>query len=533
MVHRLLDKQVIILSLLSLLNGDYPAKDELPINMTKEEITRINEIYTMGRDTDPPPFPVRNVAEFERMQGVIIRYPFGISLPLITEISENVIIYCLVSVSEQNTAENLLQNGGVNMNNIEFVLGNTDSYWTRDYGPWWVVDGQRNMSIVDFTYNRPRPNDNDAPLKISNYLNVPYFATDIVHAGGNYMTDGLGIAASSTLVFEENEITSDSVLQIMQSYYGIIDYHLLSDPNNTYIDHIDCWAKYLSSTKVLVREVPANHEQFDEIEEVAAYFSNSMNRWEEFWEVYRVWSPANEPYTNSLILNEKVLVPLTGGSWDGEALDIYQDAMPGYEIIGFTGSWQSTDALHCRIKGLPDLEMLQIFHNPVNDSTAPSESGYEVKVYIDDLSNTGLIEDSIKIFWKPSDTEFWSISQMNRIDIPDSINTHIGWIPVSAFTGNIQYYIQTADSSGRVENHPLAGFHEFLAMPGENPCYAWLLGDLDNTSKIDIFDILILVDIISMGISFGICPSHVADFNGDNVLDGIDIAMLASQIINP
>ena len=92
MVHRLLDKQVIILSLLSLLNGDYPAKDELPINMTKEEITRINEIYTMGRDTDPPPFPVRNVAEFERMQGVIIRYPFGISLPLITEISENVII---------------------------------------------------------------------------------------------------------------------------------------------------------------------------------------------------------------------------------------------------------------------------------------------------------------------------------------------------------------------------------------------------------------------------------------------------------
>ena len=48
----------------------------------------------------------------------------------------------------------------------------TDSYWTRDYGPWWVVDGNGNMSVVDFTYDRPRPNDIDAPFKISEFLDV-------------------------------------------------------------------------------------------------------------------------------------------------------------------------------------------------------------------------------------------------------------------------------------------------------------------------------------------------------------------------
>ena len=518
---------------------------ELPIGFTDEEWDNRYLIETMGRQTDPPVSPIRNIAEYEPMQGALIRYPFGISTSIIKEIAEDLKVYCLVSSGLQNSAYNSMSNADVNMDNVEFILGNTDSYWTRDYGPWWIVDGNGDIGIVDFTYNRPRPNDNDAPLKVANHLNVSYYSADFVSTGGNYMTDGFGTSAATQIAYtENNECNTNNdtsvplpscnyVDNIMEEYYGVDEYHVVADPNNEYIDHIDCWAKFLSPTKMLIRSVPTSHSQYDEIEEVAAYFSNSMNRWEEFWEVYRVWSPANEPYTNSLILNEKVLVPLTGGSWDGEALDIYQDAMPGYEIIGFTGSWQSTDALHCRIKGLPDLEMLQIFHNPVNDSTAPSESGYEVKVYIDDLSNTGLIEDSIKIFWKPSDTEFWSISQMNRIDIPDSINTHIGWIPVSAFTGNIQYYIQTADSSGRVENHPLAGFHEFLAMPGENPCYAWLLGDLDNTSKIDIFDILILVDIISTGMSFGICPSHVADFNGDNVLDGIDIAMLLSQIINP
>ena len=40
---------------------------------------KIHIIGEMGRETDPPPTPIRNIAEFEPMQGVLIRYPFGIS----------------------------------------------------------------------------------------------------------------------------------------------------------------------------------------------------------------------------------------------------------------------------------------------------------------------------------------------------------------------------------------------------------------------------------------------------------------------
>ena len=97
------------------------------------------------------------------------------------------------------------------------------------------------MGVVDFTYNRPRPNDNQAPSKMANYLDVPYFASDIVHAGGNYMTDGMGISASSDLVYVENSMSESQVNQLMEDYYGIETYHVLDDPNNTYIDHIDCW----------------------------------------------------------------------------------------------------------------------------------------------------------------------------------------------------------------------------------------------------------------------------------------------------
>ena len=136
---------------------------ELPIGLTEEEREKIHIIYEMGRETDPPPEPIRNIAEFEPMSGVLIRYPFGISTSIIREMAEDIIVYCLVSNNSQNSAYNSMNNAGVNMDNVEFILGSTDSYWTRDYGPWWVVDGNRDVSIVDFTYNRPRPNDNQAP----------------------------------------------------------------------------------------------------------------------------------------------------------------------------------------------------------------------------------------------------------------------------------------------------------------------------------------------------------------------------------
>ena len=277
--------------------------EELPIGLTDEEILRTHEIPLMARETDPPIGPIRNIAEYEKMQGVLIRYPFGIPIDLIVEIAEDVKIFCLVSNNQQDAAQNALINAGVDASNIDLILGETDSYWTRDYGPWWVVNGENKMSVVDFTYNRPRINDNQAPLKISEHLNVPYYASDIIHAGGNYMTDGLGTSASSDLVFEENLNTNEQILDLMNSYYGIDNYHVINDPNNTYIDHIDCWGKYLSPTKVLIRDVPESHPQFNQIEETASYFMNTLNKWNEPWEVYRVWTPGNEPYTNSLIIN--------------------------------------------------------------------------------------------------------------------------------------------------------------------------------------------------------------------------------------
>jgi len=354
------------------------SENELPIGFTPEEWENRHLIDDMGFRTDPPIGPVRNIAEYEPMQGALIRYPFGISTSIIREMAEDVTIYCLVSSSQQNSAYNSMNNADVNMDNVEFILGSTDSYWTRDYGPWWIVDGNGDVGIVDFTYNRPRPNDNQAPHKVSEHLGVPYYSADFISAGGNYMTDGSGISASTQIAYTENDEcnTNDQwsvplapceyIDDIMLDYYGIHTYHVVADPNDEYIDHIDCWGKYLSPTRMLIREVPTSHSQYQEIEEVVDYFQNTLTSTGEAWEIFRVYTPSNQPYTNSLILNNKVFVPISNSSWDDDALETYQAAMPDHEILGFTGSWVSTDALHCRVKGIPDLSYTSYSDGDVN-----------------------------------------------------------------------------------------------------------------------------------------------------------------------
>ncbi len=515
----------IILLLLVLSITSLSAKEELPIGFTTDEWANRYLISEMSNRTEPPPYPIRNISEFERMQGVVIRYPFGITTSIIREMAEDIIVYCLVSSSQQNSAYNSMNNASVNMDNVEFIIGNTDSYWTRDYGPWWVVDGNNDITVVDHTYNRPRPNDNQAPYKLSSHLNTPYYESGIITAGGNYMTDGLGIGASSDLIyFENDDLSVSNVHELMEEYYGITTYHGLPDPNNTYIDHIDCWGKFLSPTKVLIRSVQTSHAQYDEIEETASYFENSLTAYGEPWEVFRVYTPTNQPYTNSIILNNKAIVPIMNSSWDDEALAVYQEALPGYEVLGFSGSWESTDALHCRAKGVPDLEMLQIFHNPLNDVEFP-DGDYPISAEVLPITDLGIIWDETKLFWKNDAME--NYEEIPLIATGWNPNIYDGFIPSSPVETNIQYYIQASDHSGRIEKLPLAGYFEFHTVGGIN----FPSGDANMDELVNIIDVVLVVNHILGEVDLNGTALLLADMNDDGIINILDIISIVNVIL--
>ncbi len=412
--------------------------------------------HLIGKDamaTEPPEGPVTNLAEFDQMQSVLVRYDFGISYELIAEMSQKCRVTTLVAnASEQTYVTNQYQNQGVNLDNCDFIQTPTNSYWTRDYGPWFVFDGNDEMGIVDFTYNRPRPDDNNVPAKIADVLGINLFEMDIETAGGNYMTDGMGQSASSDLIWAENSgYSHDEIAQIFQDYLGIETYHVLDDPNNTYIDHIDCWGKYLDVDKVLIRSVPESHPQYDELEATAAYFAGQTSSYGTPYQVFRVYTPNDQPYTNSLILNKRVFVPITGSQWDDDAIASYQEAMPGYEVMGFTGSWESTDALHCRTKGIADMQQVHIAHIPLlNDQ--PVQSEYTLQATIKPFSGQPLYSDSVLIWYRVNGGN-WQHSAMSNT------NGQIweGNIPGTEPGSEIDYYLYAADQSGKHATHPLIG----------------------------------------------------------------------------
>ena len=423
-------------------------------HMTPEEELKKGEIGKNFIATPPPTGPVYNVAEFNRMQAVLVRYPFGISYAIIAEMSQDLNVVTIVaSASQQTTVTNNYIANGVNIANCSFLIAPSNSYWTRDYGPWFVFDGNDEPGIVDFPYNRPdRTYDDEIPVEVAGYLGINLFGMNVIHTGGNYMTDGMGISSSSELVWEENPtLTHTQISQYFSDYLGINNYHVVQDPNNTYIDHIDCWGKFLDVDKVLIREVPPSHAQYDEIEATAAYYASQTSSYGTPFQVFRVYTPENQPYTNSIILNEKVLVPIVSSQWDDEALAVYQQAMPGYEVLGFTGTWESTDALHCRAKGIADIGMLRIKHIPLQGNQ-PLQTEYPITAEIKAYSNQPVYADSVFIIYAVNFSAWDTILMTNT-----GGNTYSGNIPGQSYGSQVEYYLYAADQSGRNETHPLIG----------------------------------------------------------------------------
>jgi agmatine/peptidylarginine deiminase len=446
----------------------YEELESLPIELTPEEMTRLDEIGITHKTTSPPQGPSRNPAEWEPMTGAIIRWPLGIPVSLVAEMSEDIGVYTIVAnSSQQASATSTYQNGGVNMHNVHFIVASTNSMWTRDYGPWFIFDSEGNQGIVDHIYNRPRPLDDLIPQVIGSAWGIPVYGMNLIHTGGNHMSDGLGISMSSRLVYDENpDKTPAQVDSIMQAYVGN-DYTVLGYVETSGIHHIDCWAKFLDPTTILVKEVLPGHPSYDSLNLRAEFLATQISSWERPYTIKRIYCPSGTAYTNSIILNNKVFVPTFGVSADTTAIRIYQEAMPGYEILGFSGSWYEDDAIHCRIMGVTDRYMLFVNHTPLFDTEICNQD-YLVSVEIKDHSGTGLLPESLLVYYKTETTSYDTI-HLQSTSNPDSF---YAYIPAQRPGTVVSYYIKAADYSGRVVTHPpigVPGAHTFTILGDNEP----------------------------------------------------------------
>ncbi len=455
---------LIFLLLNNLANAQvFTAGDEVPEYFLKRylSVEEMNTpvIHERIEESMPPTGPLRMVAEFDPLQAVLIRYPLGLPYSFIATLSQEIEVITLVSSNTQaNQVLNLYNQNGVNTDNCSFMVASTNSYWTRDYGPWFVFDGNNEPGIVDFPYNRPRPGDNAVPGHTATYLGIDYYYMNVEHTGGNLMVDGLGTGASTDLVYEENtNLTMAQIHQRMQDYLGVTDYDVTIDPLGDYIKHIDTWSKYLAPDKILIGQVPPSDPRYNDFEDVAEYFANRITPWGYPYKVYRVYTPGGNPstpYTNSLIANNRVFVPLTGSTWDSQAIEAYEEAMPGYEIIGVNwNQWFNTDALHCRTREVADLGMLYVDHRP-HFGEIEWQDSLAVTTSITAHSGEELYADSILIHYSINSGAF----QQAMMYESDEVFT--GYIKDYAGGDTIRYFLYIADQSGRQSKHPIMGHHD-------------------------------------------------------------------------
>lgn len=416
-------------------------------------------------ETPPPTGEVRFPGEYEPMQAVMIVYPLGIPVELVKEMAEDCKVITVVESYEQSYAQSDFQAAGVNMANVEFLNASTNSYWIRDFGPWYIFNGKE-PAIVDNKYNRPRPYDDDIPGEFAEYWDIEMFGMNVVHTGGNMMEDGRGHGVSDDIVITESYsqagVTEEQVYERMKAYLGIDPYHVTIDPQGDYIAHVDCWGKYLAPDKILLARVPESNPRYPYYEEVAEYFETTNCCWGYPYKVYRVDIPGGNvisPYTNSLILNKKVLVPMgSNNAYNEAALNIYREAMPGYEVIGvqnnsYWDGWLNTDALHCRTRGVMDFNMFYVDHRDVVFGEQQWQDSIAITSKFIAYSGADLKQDSLLIYYRIDEGEYQT-AKMTATGNPDE---YVGYIKGYNGGSKVDYYVFGADESNRRYQQPVFG----------------------------------------------------------------------------
>ncbi len=413
----------------------------------------------------------RMVAEWEPMRGVLIRHPFGVPVSLINEMAIDDTVYILVqNSSAQSQANAVLSHISVNMSHVRYITAPTNSHWTRDWGPHSIFVDDAVFGIADPIFNgypwvpgrdyeRPYEDDDAVNSVLADYfgsilLDFPGYLT-----GGNFMTDGYGTAFSTAQMVSENFslMPSDQFLQYASNLLGINRYLFTINPELYGIQHIDCWAKLLNEDTVLVKQLPMGHPEYDRAEQIAAQFATTNSSSGRAYRVIRIYCGTYQgnnvaAYTNSLILNSKVYVPLFGIPSDQQALQTYIDAMPGYEIIGFTGTWYYYDALHCRTMGIADGEMLRIEHQSPPPVTEIIDDTLQIMCRIKSYGGHNLLNSSLVCHYKIGEGSEWS----NVVLLPSGVENNFSALISGLSNGDIlQYWIEAYDVSGRHTKHPI------------------------------------------------------------------------------
>lgn len=412
------------------------------------------------------------MAEWEESQALLVSWRNQHAV-LLREIVRYGAAECKVIIFADNptAVSNYLISGDVDLENVEILSPDYDSIWIRDYGPWTIYHNDvDSLMIADYIYNRPwRPDDDKIPAYIAQHLGLPIYEAieapyDWVHSGGNNLRDGLGTIFSSDLILDENPFKTEAEIdQIANLYFGVDRYVKLPSLPYDVIHHLDMHMRFIDEETIIIGEYPEGVSDGPQIEANIEYLLNEVPT--PFGNPYRIIRMPMPPdddgrypdqngdyrtYTNSLFVNGTVLVPTYDEQYDTTALRIYEESLPGYNIVGIdcNGIIPSLGAIHCITKLVGVHEPLWIAHARLRDQES-TEEAYPVSAIIKHRS--GIAQATLH--YRTAGATGYTAVEMELSDTTEAIWTS----SIPAFPENtvVEYYLAAEANSGKTQVRPI------------------------------------------------------------------------------
>ena len=455
----------------------------------RDHVERIGfePIASRGIETPPPFDSLRTAAEWKEIEALTISWTSFpcIQKQIVAASKEECTV--IIFADDVNEVENYLTSstcgGALDLENVEIVSAEYNSIWIRDYGANTVYGSWNDDRVlVDWMYNRPRPDDDVIPDVLGDHMGLDVYTTtaeptDLMNTGGNWMSDGFGTAFASELILEENDGGSSwwtdfpdhseaEIDQIIEDFHGVDTYIKMPVLPYDGIHHIDMHMKLLDESTLLVAEYPMGVADGPQINANMDYvLANYTTKWGTPFDVIRIPSPPEQgwgypdqdgwylTYTNSVFVNNTILLPTYYTEYDTTAIRIYEEALPGYEVVGIdcdnNGSAiiSLSGAIHCITHSVGVGDPLMISHLPLPD-TEDDQNDYAVDAY---LSHRSGIETAT-LYWATDPAGDWTSVSMSATN--DAGNWAAA-IPAHPQGTTLYYYIEGEATSGKVGARPM------------------------------------------------------------------------------
>lgn len=263
-----------------------------------------------------------------------------------------------------------LERIGVETEQITFFLNPTNDSWCRDHGPAFLVNPEAKdpKVIISWKYNAwgdkyPHDLDDQIPMLVGQYLDLPVFYPGIVMEGGAVEFNGKGTLLTTTAcLLHENRnpgLFQHEIEEKLRDYYGVdqilwLDEGIDGDDTNGHIDDVTRFFKEDGVVAVVEsNKLDANYKPLKANLKKLKSFRLTNGKQLDIVELPMpkpvVYEDQRLPasYANFYISNHAVIVPTYRCREDDVALSILEECFPDRYVVGIDsveiiwglGSW--------------------------------------------------------------------------------------------------------------------------------------------------------------------------------------------------